>query len=53
MKKTLIILGAALITLSATLAFRAKSEITPVNQEQVVTTNTGSGFALQDQDQWK
>lgn len=52
MKKTIIILGVALITLSATLAFRAKSEIVPVKEEKVASNN-GAGFALQDQDQWK
>jgi len=52
MKKTIIILGAALITLSATFAFRSKSEITPVKEEKVASNN-GSGFALQDSDQWK
>ena len=52
MKKTIIILGITLITLSATLAFRSKSEITPA-QEEKVASNNGGGFALQDQDQWK
>lgn len=52
MKKTIIILGVALLTLSATLAFKTKSEIAPVKEEQVAST-TGGGFALQDQDQWK
>ena len=54
MKKTMIILGVALLTLSATLAFKAKSEIapTPAKEEHVASTN-GGGFALQDQDQWK
>ncbi len=52
MKKTIIILGVALITLSATLAFRAKSEIVPAKEEKVASNN-GGGFALQDQDQWK
>lgn len=54
MKKTIIILGVALITLSATFAFRAKSEITaPVIEEKVASNNNGGGFALQDSDQWK
>ncbi len=52
MKKTIILLGAALITLSATLAFKGKSEVTPVKEEKVAS-NSGSGFALQDKDQWK
>ena len=52
MKKTIIILGVALITLSATLAFRTKSEIVPAKEEKVASNNSG-GFALQDQDQWK
>jgi hypothetical protein len=52
MKKTIIILGVALITLSATFAFRAKSEIVTVKEEKVAS-NKGDGFALQDQDQWK
>jgi hypothetical protein len=52
MKKTIIILGIALITLSATFAFRSKSEIAPVKEEKVASNN-GGGFALQDQDQWK
>jgi hypothetical protein len=52
MKKTIILLGAALITLSATLAFKEKSEITPI-KEQKVASNNGGGFALQDKDQWK
>jgi hypothetical protein len=53
MKKTVIIIAVALITLSATLAFRTKSEIISVKEEKVATTNNGGGFALQDQDQWK
>jgi hypothetical protein len=52
MKKTIIILGVALITLTATLSFRTKSEI-PLVKEEKVASNNGSGFALQDQDQWK
>lgn len=54
MKKTIAILGIALVTLTATLAFRTKSEITasPVKEEKVASNN-GGGFALQDQDQWK
>jgi hypothetical protein len=52
MKKTIIILGVAMITLTATLSFRAKSEIVPVKEEKVAASN-GGGFALQDQDQWK
>lgn len=52
MKKTIIILTVALITLSATLAFRTKSEIVPAKEEKVASNN-GGGFALQDQDQWK
>jgi len=54
MKKTIVILSVALITLSVTLAFRAKSEIAPATEEKVASSNNnGSGFALQDQDQWK
>lgn len=54
MKKTILILGATIITLSATVAFKTKSEIIPVKEEKVATTNNaGGGFALQDQDQWK
>ncbi|MEY4931123.1 MAG: hypothetical protein RI909_1847 [Bacteroidota bacterium] len=55
MKKTIIILGVALLTLSATLAFKAKSEITtaPAVKEEKVASTNGGGFALQDQDQWK
>ena len=52
MKKTIIILSVALITLSATVAFRTKSEMKPVKEEKVASNNSG-GFALQDQDQWK
>jgi len=52
MKKTIVIIGVALITLSATFAFRAKSEIAPVKEEKVAA-NKGEGFALQDSDQWK
>jgi len=52
MKKTIIILGIALITLTATLSFRAKSEIISVKEDKVAASN-GGGFALQDQDQWK
>jgi hypothetical protein len=52
MKKTIIILGVALITLSATFAFRPKSEIPSVKEEKVASNN-GGGFALQDSDQWK
>jgi hypothetical protein len=53
MKKTILILGVALITLSATFAFKTKSEIIPVKEEKAATTNNGGGFALQDLDQWK
>ncbi len=53
MKKTIIILGVALITLSATFAFRAKSERVPPAKEEKVASNNGGGFALQDSDQWK
>ena len=53
MKKTILILGATIITLSATFAFKTKSEIIPVKEEKVASTNNGGGFALQDQDQWK
>jgi hypothetical protein len=53
MKKTIIVMAVALISLSATLAFRTKSEIIPAKQEKVATANNGGGFALQDQDQWK
>lgn len=55
MKKTIIILGVAVITLSATLSFRSKPEsATPLAKEQKsVASNNGGGFALQDQDQWK
>ena len=54
MKKTIVILGIALVTLTASLAFRTKSEIapSPVKEEKVASTN-GGGFALQDKDQWK
>jgi hypothetical protein len=53
MKKTIVILSVALITLTATLAFRAKSDVAPAKDEKVASNNNGSGFALQDQDQWK
>jgi hypothetical protein len=54
MKKTIVILGITLVTLTATLAFRTKSEITPGTvKEEKVASNNGGGFALQDQDQWK
>lgn len=53
MKKTILIAAATVITLSVTFAFKTKSEITPVKEEKVATTNNGGGFALQDQDQWK
>ncbi len=54
MKKTIIILAVALITLSSTLAFRSKSEIAPIKEEKVASSNNnGGGFALQDSDQWK
>lgn len=54
MKKTILIVAAAVITLSATLAFRTKSETIPMKEDKVATTNHGGGgFALQDQDQWK
>lgn len=54
MKKTIIIFGVALVTLSATFAFRSKSEIAPVKEEKVTSSkNNGGGFALQDSDQWK
>jgi hypothetical protein len=54
MKKTIVILGIALVTLTATLAFKTKSEITPSTvKEEKVASNNGGGFALQDQDQWK
>ena len=52
MKKTILIIGLALITLSATFAFKVKSEIAPVKEEKV-PSNNGGGFALQDSDQWK
>lgn len=52
MKKSIIILGVALITLSAIVAFKTKSEIAS-KQEKKVASNNGSGFALQDSDQWK
>jgi len=51
MKKTIILLGAAVITLSATFAFRFKSEKLPVKEEKVASSK-GEGFALQDHDQW-
>ena len=53
MKKTILVLGVAIITLSATFAFKTKSEIIPAKEEKTATTNNGGGFALQDQDQWK
>lgn len=53
MKKTILIAAVAIITLSATFAFRTKSEIVPVKEDKVATTNNGGGYALQDQDQWK
>ena len=52
MKKSIIMLGVALVTLSATLSFTIKSERAPANEGKVVSTH-GDGFALQDQDQWK
>jgi hypothetical protein len=54
MKKTIVILSVTLITLTATLAFKSKSDVaaaTTAKDEKVA--NNGSGFALQDQDQWK
>jgi len=53
MKKTIVILSAALITLTISFAFRAKSEIVPAKEQKVASSTNGSGFALQDQDQWK
>ncbi len=54
MKKTIIILGVAVITLSATLSFRSKPESATLAREQKsATSNNGGGFALQDRDQWK
>jgi hypothetical protein len=54
MKKTIVILGVALVTLTVSLAFRTKSEITPSPvKEEKVASNNGGGYALQDQDQWK
>jgi hypothetical protein len=53
MKKTLTIIGAATIVLSSLLAFQIKSENQPVQTEKATSTSNGSGYALQDNDQWK
>jgi len=53
MKKTIVILCVALVTLTISFAFRTKSEIVPAKEQKVAANNNGSGFALQDQDQWK
>jgi len=55
MKKKIVILSAALISLTAVLAFRTTSETLPVKEEKVVVNSVvpGTGFALQDENQWK
>lgn len=51
MKKTLIIAAVTFVTLTATLSFKYKTQVTPVKQE-TASVNKGTGFALQDSDQW-
>jgi hypothetical protein len=53
MKKTLILVGAAVIVLSTTLAFRHHSEKATVPQKSNTSAASNSGYALQDRDQWK
>jgi hypothetical protein len=53
MKKTIVIVAVAVVTLTATLAFTSKSEVATVKQEKASDNNSGEGFALQDNDQWK
>lgn len=54
--KTLILVGAAIIVLSTTLAFRTlpKEKTASSNENNPISaTNNEGGFALKDQDQWK
>lgn len=54
MKKSLYIIGAAMIVLSSTLAFSVKNEdLSASKEKQTASANKGEGYALQDQDQWK
>jgi hypothetical protein len=54
MKKKIVILSAALISLTAVVAFKTTSETLPVKEEKVVVNSVpGTGFALQDENQWK
>jgi hypothetical protein len=54
MKRSLYIIGAAMIVLSSTLAFSVKNEdLSASNEKLTSSANKGEGYALQDQDQWK
>jgi hypothetical protein len=54
MKKTIIILGVAVITLSATLSFRSKpASVSIVKEQKSAAPSNRGGFVLHDQDQWK
>jgi protein involved in sex pheromone biosynthesis len=53
MKKTLVIIAAAVVVLSSTLAFHPKNEDQIVQKEQkVASVEKSGGYALQDKDQW-
>lgn len=52
--KTIILISAAAIVLSTTLAFRAKTtEPASIAKEEKSAQEKSGGFALEDQDQWK
>lgn len=54
MKKSIYILGAAMIVLSSTLAFNVKNaDLSTSKEKQTTSATKGEGYALQDQDQWK